>query len=279
LALSSTERDLELARLADAVNLDLSGERSNLSGRILYTDTSVPGERTVHVMLASGTSDKMVSPAGAFAVSGDFGPGGVPFFGMGLPGQMLSIHATGVVAPLHVNVTGSLQAIAFSPDGEKAAVVSGDGSGGAVFAGHLEGIMTRLATRGMAITPAVGPAGEIAYAAGEPGALHVFIDDKQVAPAGISPAFCDKGKQHRLAFAVMGGGVQIVSRDGGGFLGGVSGGTPACSADGRTLAVVRHGKSGGIFLVNDEALGAVKIHAGDAAGLRWSAGGVLPPEG
>ena len=60
-------RDLEAARLADAVIEDLSGTRSHLSGQIIFTDAGTPGERRVVVMLGSGVPIRIASPSGVLA--------------------------------------------------------------------------------------------------------------------------------------------------------------------------------------------------------------------
>ncbi len=281
-------RALELARLADAVVADLTGERSHLSGTLLYTDASVVGERRVRVMLASGAPLRDASPGGGmFARGADVGPGGVVYYAGAKPGDMMQIYAEGKATPLAVRVPGFLQSVTFSPDRLRAAVIAGATDAGTLYRGLLEGRMEKVETgAGVAIGPSFGPAGELAWAAGPAaGPLRVFVDGKAVTPAGVwasAPSFCPKAGKRRLAYMVKQGSgwsVSVANLDGGGVAMVGDGAYPACSPDGRSLAIVRGGKGAGIMLTGEDGIAAHRVKAGEASGLRWAPGPSLPPEG
>ncbi|HEU4411762.1 MAG TPA: hypothetical protein VFS43_41355 [Polyangiaceae bacterium] len=280
-------RPLETARLADAVIADLTGERSHLSGTLLFTDASAVGERRVRVMLGSGAPLRDASPGGVLARGADVGPGGVVYYAAAKPGDFMQIYAEGKPAPLAVRVPGFLQSVTFSPDRLRAAVIAGATEGGTLYRGLLEGRMERVETGpGVALSPSFGPSGELAWAAGPAqGPLRAFVDGKPVTPAGVwasAPSFCPKAGKRRLAYMVKQGNgwsVSIQNLDGGGVAMVGDGAYPVCSPDGRTVALVRGGKNGGVFLTGEDGIAAHRVRAGDASGLRWAPGPSLPPEG
>jgi TolB protein len=282
-------RDLEAARLADAVIEDLSGTRSHLSGQILFTDAGTPGERRVVVMLGSGVPIRIASPSGVLARGAGLGIGDVVHYAAAAEGQMLRIFAEGRKEPLAIKVPGYLQSVAFTPDRTKAALIAGNVEGGALYAGNLEGTMTLVDTGpGIAIGPTFGDKGELAWAAGPAaGPLRVFVDGKPVSQAGAwatAPSFCNREGKGRVAYMVKNGSSNsiVVSDLGGGSHTAGVGSYPACSPDGRTIAASRPGRgkaSGGVYFLGDDGVAAVRVRDGEAAGLRWVAGPPLPPEG
>lgn len=283
-------RALQLARLADGVLLDLTGERSHLSGTLLYVDASTPGERRVRVMLGSGAPVRDASPGGLLARGPDVGPGGVVHYAAAAPGEPLRIFAEGKPDALAVKVPGFLQSVSFSPDGRRVAVVSGAGEGGSLFVGLLEGTMTQVATGpGIALAPSFGPGGELAWAAGPAtGPLRVFVDGKPISGPGAwasAPSFCPAKGKSRLAYMLKNGAswTTVVTELDSGVMHAVGPGAhPACSPDGRTLAVTRPGSGatkGGVFLVGDDGVASRRVHTGEAAFLRWAPGPPVPPEG
>lgn len=284
---SASSRALDLARLVDGAIQDLTGTRSHLSGTLLFTDASKPGERVVRVMLASGTPIRDASPAGVLARGADIGPGGVVHFAAAAEGQLMKVFKEGQAQPIAVKVPGAVQSVAFSRDGLKSAVIVGNPEGGALWTGLLEGTMTFKDTGpGIAIGPAFGENGEMAWAAGPAqGPLRVFVDGKPVSPAGAwatMPSFCNAAGKRRVAFAIKSGSastVEVVDLDGGGGHTVATGSFPACSPDGRTIAVSRGGKTPGVFMIGDDGIASVKLKDGEAAGLKWLPGPSLPPEG
>lgn len=281
-------RPLETARLADAIIADLTGERSHLSGSLLFTDASVLGERRVRVMLGSGAPLRDASPGeGMLARGADLGPGGVVYYAGAKPGDMMQIYAEGKATPLVVRVPGFLQSVSFSPDRLRAAVIAGATDAGTLYRGLLEGRMERVDTGpGVALSPSFGPSGELAWAAGPAaGPLRVFLDGKAVTPAGLwasAPSFCPKAGKRRLAYMVKQGNAwstSIQNLDGGGVAMVGEGAYPVCSPDGRTVALVRGGKNGGVVLTGEDGVASHRVRAGEASGLRWAPGPSLPPEG
>lgn len=280
-------RPLETARLADAIIADLTGDRSHLSGTLLFTDASVVGQRRVRLMLGSGAPIRDASPGGVLARGADVGPGGVVYYAAAKEGDFMQIYAEGKATPLAVRVPGFLQSVSFSPDRLRAAVIAGATEGGTLYRGLLEGRMERVETGpGVALSPSFGPSGELAWAAGPAaGPLRVFVDGKAVTPQGIwasAPSFCLKAGKRRLAYMVKQGSgwsTTILNLDGGGAAMVGEGAYPVCSPDGRSVALVRGGKNGGVFLTGEDGVAFHRVRAGDASGLRWAPGPSLPPEG
>lgn len=284
----SSTQAIDVARLADAIVADLSGERSHLSGTVVFVDAATPGERRVRVMLGSGAPVRDASPAGVLARGADVGPGGVVHWAAAALGEPLRIFAEGRPDPLAVKVPGFLQSVAFAPDG-RAAVIAGEGQGGAMFVGFLEGTMRKVELGpGVALHPTFSSTGKMAFAAGPPtGPFSIFVDGKRLTGEGVwatAPAFCPREGKERVAYMIRGGdGFQTMVRelDGAAHVVG-NGAHPACSPDGRTLAVSRgrHGKDpGGVWLIGDDGIAAHRVHEGEVVDLRWAPGPSLPPEG
>jgi len=288
-SMGATNRALEMARLGDAILADLTGERSHLSGTLLYTDAATVGQRRVRTMLATGVALRDISPPDVLAHGADLGPGGVVFFAGARTGEMMQIFAEGRSQPLPVRVSGFLQSVSFSADRLQAAVIAGSQQGGLLYRGLLEGTMTLVNTGpGIALGPVFGPGGELAYATGAPeGPLRVVVDGKPVTPAGMwasAPNFCHRANKRRLAYMVKQGrswSTSIANLEGGGTTSVGPGAFPACSPDGRTLALVRTGgrDGGGIYLTGEDGIANSRIRAGAASSLRWAPGPSLPPEG
>jgi hypothetical protein len=286
---SVAPKDLEPARLADAVIEDLTGTRSHLSGQIIFTDAGTPGERRVVVMLGSGTELRVASPSGVLARGAALGINDVVHYAAAAEGQILRIFAEGHKEPLNVKVPGFLQSVAFTPDRTKAAIIAGNVEGGALYTGNLEGTMTLVDTgEGIAIGPTFGEGGELAWAAGPAkGPLRVFLDGKPISQQGAwatAPSFCNRDGKKRVAYMVKNGSANtvVVTEPGVGSHTAGSGSYPACSPDGRTIAAARpaRGKSaGGVYFLGDDGVAAVRVREGEAAGLRWVKGPPLPPEG
>lgn len=296
LSFEEPTRDIDSARLADAIVADLTGERSHLSGQLIHVDASQPGERRVRVMLASGKPVRDVSPAGLFARGADTYPGGAVHYAGGRQGEPLRLYREGQAQPVKVTPEGYVQAVAFALDG-RAAVVAGDQGNTGLWTGFLGGTMQRVhADAEMVISPSFGPTGQLAYATGpSAGPLRVVVDGKPVSQAGVwasSPSFCggptaagDKAAPARLAYMVKQGtnwGVMLADLTSGGVQGFGSGMFPICSPDGRSIAVSRpaRGKNkGAVWIVGSGGLGANVAREGEMGGGRWMPGPPLPPEG
>ncbi len=274
----------ELPRLADAIIEDLTGTRSHLSGQLLVVTASRLGERRVRLFSATGRHLRDVSPEDTLARGPSVTPGGKIHFAMGQLGDPLSLFEEGGASPLTLRVPGFVQAVAFSGDPRRTAVITGDDTGGTLFVGVLGGAMTRVATEEVALHPTFGPGDRLAWAAGPAtGPLRVFVDGVAVTPKGVwaaAPSFCDKGDRQRIAYMVKTGAVtttfvtDLASRVS--FSPG-RGAYPACSPDGRTLAVGR-GKDG-VFLLGEDGLAKHRIVQGEITFLHWLPGPPLPIEG
>lgn len=287
--------DLDNARLADAIVADLSGERSHLSGTLLFVDASTPGERRVKAMLGSGAQIRDISPEGMLARGADTHPGGTVYFAAARQGEPMQLHAEGKADPIALKVTGFVQSVAFSPEGQ-AAIVAGEREGGALYLGLLGARMARVDTgAGIAIGPTFGPSGQLAYAAGPAdGPLRIFVDRQPVSPAGAwasAPSFCSRAASKgesakpRIAYMLKQGNswsTVVTELSGGGSFTVGSGSYPACSPDGRTIALGRTARGrnpAGVYLLGTDGIAASRVKQGEIGGLRWTAGPPLPPEG
>lgn len=284
LQIPALSRSLDLARLADAILEDLSGTRSHLSGRILFTDASIAGQRSVRSALAAGGDEQQISPTGAFARGGDFTNQGRVLFAMSTAGEPLRLFSEGDPKPVALTVSGHVQTVAIRKDNGLAALVVGAPQGTTIWLGPLAGPMKRVQDGGIAAEPAFGPGGQLAYVAGPTrGPLRVYVDDQPVSPPGLwatSPSFCAEKDRLRVLYAGTDGALRLSTLSGetSGFTRGIA---AACSPDGRTALLVREGKGdrGGLFLSGLAGGMAVRIRAGAATGLRWIPGPALPPEG
>lgn len=278
------DKKTELPRLADAVVEDLTGTRAHLSGQLLVVDAKKPGERRVRLFAATGALLRDASPEGVLARGPSISPGGKIHFAMGQKGDPLRLFEEGAESPLTLRVPGFVQAVAFSTDPRRTAVIAGDDTGGDLFVGVLGAAMKRVETEGLAIHPVFGPEDKLAWAAGPAeGPLRVYVDGEAVTPKGVwatAPTFCDKGGRARVAYMVKHGAAFTtivtdlatkVSHSPG------QGTFPACSPDGRTLAVGR-GKEG-VFLTGEDGLAKHRVIAGEVTFVRWLPGPPLPVEG
>jgi TolB protein len=280
--IASATRSLDLARLVDAVILDLSGERSHLSGRILFTDTSAPGHRVVRASQATGDNERAISPPDAFARGADFGPGGLVYYAMSRPGLALALFVEGRTEPVPLKVSDHIEMVSISPQADRMAVVTGARGGSAVWQGPLLGDLTRVSTQEMALEPSYGARGQLAYVAGPAnGPLRVVVGDRAVSPPGLwasSPSFCAHGATDRVAYGGTDGVIRFTD-PGGATSPVIRGQSPVCSPDGRAILFSREGRDAGLYIVGLDGISPRKIRGGSGSNLRWAPGGPLPPEG
>ncbi|MCC6645522.1 MAG: hypothetical protein IT374_08135 [Polyangiaceae bacterium] len=275
----------DTARLVDAVVEDLTGVRSHLSGELLIVDAGTPGERRVRVLLGTGAPLRDVSPPGLLARGPAMGPGGKVWYAAAARGAPLQLFVEGQAAPVALREPGFVAAVALTADGRRGAVVLGNDAGGSLWTGVLGGAMTEIPTAGLALSPTFSIDGDLAYVAGPPdGPTRVYVGDRAVTPPGVwasAPSFCAHGGAKRLVYAQRGGGVAIVDLSTRAVRGVGLGSAPACSPDGRTVALSR-GKGGGkprggVWLVADDGAGPHQVYDGEAAFIRWLPGAELPP--
>lgn len=280
----SSEPARDTARLVDGVVEDLTGARSHLSGELLIVDASAPGERRVRVLLGTGAHVRDVSPRGALARGPDVGAGGKVFYAAATPGEPLRLFVEGQPSPVALRERGFVAAVAFADEGRRAAIVLGNEAGGALWTGVVGGALTEVPTAGLTLQPTFSPDGTLAYVAGPPdGPTRVYVGQRAVTPAGVwasAPSFCARGDKARLAYAQRGGAVAIVELATGAAHSVAPGSSPACSPDGRTVALSR-GRGGGsrpgVWLVADDGVGAHRVFDGEASFIKWIPGAALPP--
>lgn len=271
---------LDLARMADAIVLDLSGQRSHLSGKILFTDVSKPGSRTISRSLATGQEETVVSPKEYYARGADFGPGDHAYFAAGRIGDISSLFEENSTTPVPAKVPDQVQGVAISRAGDRIAVVAGTDTGSALYTGRFLGQLDKVSSDEVAIDPAFGPGGELAYASGPlRGPLRIMVGTEQVSPAGVwaeSPSFCAGGTTPNLVYGATDGMIRFTNRIGSTRTV-VRGHSPACSPDGRAVLFARDGAQAGLYIVGLDGGTPKKIRDGAASNLRWSTGRPLPP--
>jgi hypothetical protein len=280
--LITASRGSDLARVADAVVEDLTGERSHLSGGILFTDLATPGKRVVKAALATGDEERTVSPPDGFARGADFGPGGRIYYAMSRPGTPLQLFVEGRSEPWPVKIAEHIEAVAISSDGEQIALVAGSHAGTSIWKGPLLGEPQRVSTEEIAVQPSFGPGGRLVYAAGAArGPLRVVLGDKTVSPPGVwatSPSFCGRGDKEAVAYGATDGVIRVTQPQGA-TTPVIHGQSPVCSPDGRAVLFSREGKGAGLFIVGLAGVSPKRVHSGAGANLRWAPGRPLPPEG
>ncbi|MBI5534991.1 MAG: hypothetical protein HY898_19845 [Deltaproteobacteria bacterium] len=275
--------------LADAIIEDALGVRAHMSGRLLVTDASTPGERSVRVLSPDGQRGRRISGFDSLARGGAFGPNGLVSYAAEDSWGKLVLFREGQRTPVPLSVPGYVQGISYAPDASHVALSMGVGSKVNTWVGTSLDQLHRIDVgERISLSASINAEGQVVHAVGsEGGPFAIFLDDKQVTAPGIwaaDPSFCSLGADKRVVYMVRSGvhwEVRITS---------VTTGltrtvawnalAPSCSPDGRTVAYyapAKTGKGPGIYLVSERGGTPHKVWNGQVAGLRWAKGETIPP--
>lgn len=275
--------------LADAILEDVTGTRSNMSGRLLVTDASTAGERSVRVMGPDGTRGRRISGFDSLARGGDFGPSGLVSYAAEDANGKLALFREGQRTPIAIPVRGYVQGISYCPDAARLALSMGVGSKVTTWVGEsLDQLRPMEAGTRSSLSASINADGDVVHAVGpDQGPFAILWNDKPVTPPGVwaaMPSFCTSGADKRVVYMVRSGvhwDVRITSITTGlTRTVGYNAMAPACSPDGRTVAYytpARGGKGPGVYLVSDQGGTGHKAWNGAAVALRWAKGEALPP--
>jgi TolB protein len=279
---------LTAATMADAILEDVLGIRANMSGKLLVTDASTVGERSIRVMGPDGTRGRRISGFDSLARGGDFGPSGLVSYAAEDANGKLALFREGQRAPVALAVPGYVQGISWAPDASRVALSMGVGAKVATWVGSsFDHLRTLDVGERMSLSPSVNAEGDVVHAVGpEQGPFAIFWNDKQVTPQGMwaaTPSFCSSGADKRVVYMVRDGvhwDVRITSITTGlTRTVAMNAMAPACSPDGRTVAYyspARSGKGPGVYLISDQGGTPHKTWSGTVAALRWARGEPLP---
>jgi TolB protein len=276
---------VESHRLADHVLGALTGHAGGFASRLAFAAPS-GGARRVFVVDADGEGLAPVSPPERLAIAPAFGAGGEVFYAASLDqGEFQLFGPSGKRVP--VPVAGSIYGLAFSPDKSKVAATIGVGDSIRLFTGADLASLKPASDVDLAMQPALGPRGEIAFVGQGKLGRPVFVDGKPVTPdvlVASSPTFCNHPDGVKLVFAAGAGkatDLVVTGERGGGLArltrGQGSNGYPACSPDGRLVAFFSTRTSGegpGLYVMRIDGGRSRRISKQQGYALAWDA---LPP--
>jgi hypothetical protein len=275
--------------MADAILEDALGIRSHMSGRLLVTDASTQGERSLRVVAPDGSRGRRISGFDSLARGGDFGVGGLVSYAAEDAWGKLSLFREGQRTPVPLPIPGYVQGISYSADAAHVTLSMGVGTRVNTWVGRSIEQLRRLDVgERLSLSPSINAEGQVVHAVGsESGPFSIYVDDKPIVSGGVwaaMPSFCSAGSDKRVVYAVRSGAhwdVRITSITTGlTRTVAMNGLAPACSPDGRTVAYYspsKGSKGPGIYLASDQGGTSHKVWTGQVAGLRWAKGEPLPP--
>ena len=263
-------------RLVDLLLGALTGRPGGFASRMTFV-APVGRERQAFVLDADGFNLHAASPTGETALSPDFGPGNTLYYGLST--RLSHFRLATTAGPVSLQMPGSLMGLAFSPDRKRMVLIAMDGGKSTIYL-ESGGKVRPYAHAPMANHPSFGPAGQIAYVAGEP-AQRVYVDQHPISPPGLmasSPTFCDTPQGPLVFYTVK-------TKDGSDIVSSYLNGNglrrltakqgenwdPACSPDGRLLAFFStRGHSRGLYVMPvARPWAAKKILSNMGTSLRW----------
>jgi TolB protein len=275
--------------MADAILEDVLGVRSHMSGKIVMSDASTRGERSVRVIAPNGTRGRRVSGFGGLARGADLDHEMRAWYASEDASGKLQLFKEAQASPIQLNIPGYVQSVAFSPNGKHVALSMGEGVRVRTWLGSSvdQVQLIPLAEDHTALSPSVDDQGRVVHTVGPiKGPFSVFVGDKRVTAPGVwaaMPSFCSTLIEDRVVYMTRAGRswhVRITSlTNGSSRTVATNAVSPACSPDGRTVAFFStglYGKGPGIYLAADFGGQARKVWDGQAAGIRWRGGEKLP---
>ncbi|HNS98598.1 MAG TPA: hypothetical protein PLJ27_24940 [Polyangiaceae bacterium] len=278
-----------VSTMADAILEDVLGIRSHMSGKLVLSDASTRGERSVRVLAPNGSRGRRVSGFGTLARGADFDRDMRTWYATEDPSGKLQLFQEGQTTPVALGIPGYVQSIGFSPHGQFVALSMGEGDRVRTWKGPSTDQlrMMPLPEEQTALSPSIDDQGRVVHVVGPVnGPFSVMVDEKRVTPPGVwaaMPSFCSTLVEDRVVYMVRAGRswhIRITSlTNGSSRTVATNAMSPACSPDGRTVAFFSnglYGKGPGVYLTADFGGQARKVWDGQAAGLRWRGGESLP---
>lgn len=275
--------------ISDAILADVLGVRGHMSGKLVMTDASTRGERSVRVMSPNGKRGRRVSGFGGLARGADMDHESKTWYATEDASGKLQLFKEGQSQPVQLGMPGYVQSVSFAPAGKHIVLSMGEGTRVRTWLGATADSvqMLPLPDDKTALSPSVDDQGRVVHVVGPmKGPFSVFVDSKQVTPNGVwaaMPEFCSTLIEDRVVYMVRSGRswhVRITSLTNGSTRTVATNAmSPACSPDGRTVAFFspgKYGKGPGIYLAADMGGMARKVWDGQAAGIRWRGGEKLP---
>jgi len=275
--------------MADAVLEDVLGVRSHMSGRLVLSDASTRGERSVRSIAPDGARGRRISGFGSLARGPDFDHAMRAWFATEDRAGKLQLFMEGQATPVELGVPGYVQSVGFAPNGQHMVLSMGEGATVRTWLGpSLDQVkVLPLADDQTSLSPSVDDQGRVVHAVGPiSGPFSVYVDGRRVTSPGVwtaMPSFCSTLVEDRVVYMVRAGRswhVRITSLTNGSTRTVAANAmSPACSPDGRTVAFFSpglYGKGPGVYLIADFGGVARKVWDGQAAGLRWRGGETLP---
>jgi TolB protein len=275
--------------MADAILEDVLGVRAHMSGKLIMSDASTRGERSVRVVAPNGSRGRRISGFGSLARGPDFDHEMRAWYATEDPSGKLQLFKEGQATPVALGIPGYVQSVGFSPNGKHVVLSMGEGVHVRTWIGPStdQVRMLPLPEEQTALSPSIDDQGRVVHAVGSvKGPFSVYVGDKRVTPPGVwaaMPSFCSTLIEDRVVYMVRAGRswhVRITSlTNGSSRTVATNAMSPACSPDGRTVAFFSsglYGKGPGVYLTADFGGQARKVWDGQAAGLRWRGGEKLP---
>ncbi len=284
--IASSEREvrLNMHRLVDALLGGLTGRPGGFASQIAFT-ARVGRWTQIFVSDADGFNLHSVGPNAHTVMTPTFGPGNELFYVISENFHRFRI-AQGSNAshfPMLIKDWASVTSIVFSDDRKRFAISTWNDGDGAIWVSDPTGQnLNRVSKEPYANFPAIGPQGQVAWAAGKD-VQRIYVDGKPISPPGFnasSPTFCDTPEGLFVLMTVgIGAGSDVIAidpatkrikrltqRTGANRY-------PACSPDGRLVAFFSHtkvGKGAGLYIAPIlRPMMAKKISEEVGDGLRW----------
>jgi TolB protein len=272
-------------RLADHVLGAMTGHAGSFASHLAFAGEG-GGARRVFVVDADGEGLAPASPPDALAIAVGFGKAGELHYVASVERAEYQVFAAGA-EPVPLPVAGPVYGLAFAPDKSAVAVTVGVKDTIRLFVGpDLESVAPRYEVD-LAMQPAFGPGGRVAFVGQGRMGRRVFVDGKPITPDAMmasSPTFCDHPDGVKVLFAAGAGkatDLVVTGERGGGFVrltrGLGSNGVPACSPDGRLVAFFSTRTSGegpGLYVMRVGGGPAHRIAKHGGYALAWEP---LPP--